>query len=398
MYKQTQYDSWLIELSNYFIKEYGYQMITMSKDNTEIWMVNPLNKVNPIVMLSSLPISRFNAEAIGKHRESLAIVFKTMAEGINISVYPEKDYITEKNVVVGPLYKSNSLALSQFKNIETVLKESNNPDRALSKAVINLKRTVQQSQKKSFVKAFPVTNAISTICIVIFSIAVYLRMSGIDSTTTAVMLGAFYKRFILDAHEYWRFITAGFLHVDFVHIMMNLFALRNLGSMLEPVYGHKKFLAILLAGIIGGNAFVYIVDSGVVGLGLSGGLFALLGALLVYLIETQAIKNPKVLRQVVSILMINLFISLMPGVSMAAHIGGFQAGVFLGFVFSKRSSWSTLRKQVAVLGSIFAIAIIYIMTQKPYTTVDLALDNRVIDAWSQIGLKSYADRLLRLLF
>ncbi|MEG0327358.1 MAG: rhomboid family intramembrane serine protease [Erysipelothrix sp.] len=398
MYKQTQYDSWLIELSNYFIKEYGYQMITMSKDNTEIWMVNPLNKVNPIVMLSSLPISRFNAEAIGKHRESLAIVFKTMAEGINISVYPEKDYITEKNVVVGPLYKSSSLALSQFKNIETVLKESNNPDRALSKAVLNLKRTVQQSQKKSFVKAFPVTNAISTICIVIFSIAVYLRMTGIDSTTTAVMLGAFYKRFILDAHEFWRFITAGFLHVDFVHIMMNLFALRSLGSMLEPVYGHKKFLVILLAGIIGGNAFVYIVDSGVVGLGLSGGLFALLGALVVYLIETQAIKNPKVLRQVVSILMINLFISLMPGVSMAAHIGGFQAGVVLGFVFSKRSSWSTLRKQVAVLGGIFALAIVYIMIQKPYTTVDLALDNRVIDAWSQIGLKSYADRLLRLLF
>ena len=128
--------------------------------------------------------------------------------------------------------------------------------------------------------------------------------------------------------------TAGFVHVDVFHLLINIMAFRNLGTMIEPVLGKKRYLFVLIAGILFGNMFVFIVDDGAVGLGISGGLFALLGVLLVYLFETQAIRNPRIRNQVISTLIMNLMISMLPNVSMMAHLGGLQVGIFLGIIFS----------------------------------------------------------------
>ena len=54
-------------------------------------------------------------------------------------------------------------------------------------------------------------------------------------------------------HEYWRLITAGFLHSGLLHIGFNMYILYWLGTMLEPSLGHVRFLALYFASLLAGS-------------------------------------------------------------------------------------------------------------------------------------------------
>ncbi|WP_323611312.1 rhomboid family intramembrane serine protease [Erysipelothrix enhydrae] len=394
MYTKSQYDAWVIEVANYFMKHFQYQMVSMTQDSSQVWLVNQNVEDNAIIMVTSTSLSNIDREMISKHRESLALVFKTKAEGLNISVNQEDKVGDDMNVVVGPNFISSSQLLTSYGDLSGLLKISQNPDRSLSKAVLNLKKTIGRMQKQARYRSFPVTNVISMICVVVFLLAQYLILvSEININTVAVMLGAFYKPFIVHGHEWFRFITAGFLHISFLHLIMNLMALRNLGVVMETVMEGKKYLFTLIVGILMGNAFVFILDEGVIGLGISGGLFALLGAMCVYLFETKAMRNPKVMSQVFQVLFINLIISSLPGVSATAHLGGLIAGLLCGLVFSKRKDWDYLRKGTMVLSAVFVVGIVVVMTQHAGTLSSPRLDMSVINSWYELGFKNYANRL-----
>ncbi|WMT69304.1 rhomboid family intramembrane serine protease [Erysipelothrix rhusiopathiae] len=394
MYTKSQYDARVIEVANYFMKHFEYQMVSMTQDSSQVWLVNQNVEDNAIIMVTSTSLSNIDRAMISKHRESLAVVFKTKAKGLNISVNQEDKVGDDMNVVVGPNFISSSQLLTSYGDLSGLLKVSQNPDRSLSKAVLNLKKTIGRMQKQARYRSFPVTNVISIICVVVFLLAQYLILiPELNINTVAVMLGAFYKPFIVHAHEWFRFITAGFLHISFLHLIMNLMALRNLGVVMETVMEGKKYLFTLIAGILMGNAFVFILDEGVIGLGISGGLFALLGAMCVYLFETKAIRNPKVMSQVFQVLFINLIISSLPGVSATAHLGGLIAGLLCGLVFSKRKDWDYLRKGTMILSAVFVVGIGIVMTQHAGTLSSPRLDMSVINSWYELGFKNYANRL-----
>lgn len=394
MYTKSQYDAWVIEVANYFMKHFEYQMVSMTQDSSQVWLVNQNVEDNAIIMVTSTSLSNIDRAMISKHRESLAVVFKTKAKGLNISVNQEDKVGDDMNVVVGPNFISSSQLLTSYGDLSGLLKVSQNPDRSLSKAVLNLKKTIGRMQKQARYRSFPVTNVISIICVVVFLLAQYLILiPELNINTVAVMLGAFYKPFIVHAHEWFRFITAGFLHISFLHLIMNLMALRNLGVVMETVMEGKKYLFTLIAGILMGNAFVFILDEGVIGLGISGGLFALLGAMCVYLFETKAMRNPKVMSQVFQVLFINLIISSLPGVSATAHLGGLIAGLLCGLVFSKRKDWDYLRKGTMILSAVFVVGIGIVMTQHAGTLSSPRLDMSVINSWYELGFKNYANRL-----
>ncbi|MDE8143007.1 rhomboid family intramembrane serine protease [Erysipelothrix rhusiopathiae] len=394
MYTKSQYDAWVIEVANYFMKHFEYQMVSTTQDSSQVWLVNQNVEDNAIIMVTSTSLSNIDRAMISKHRESLAVVFKTKAEGLNISVNQEDKVGDDMNVVVGPNFISSSQLLTSYGDLSGLLKVSQNPDRSLSKAVLNLKKTIGRMQKQARYRSFPVTNVISIICVVVFLLAQYLILiPELNINTVAVMLGAFYKPFIVHAHEWFRFITAGFLHISFLHLIMNLMALRNLGVVMETVMEGKKYLFTLIAGILMGNAFVFILDEGVIGLGISGGLFALLGAMCVYLFETKAMRNPKVMSQVFQVLFINLIISSLPGVSATAHLGGLIAGLLCGLVFSKRKDWDYLRKGTMILSAVFVVGIGIVMTQHAGTLSSPRLDMSVINSWYELGFKNYANRL-----
>ena len=399
MFSQSQYDAWLIELSEFFIKKHGFQMVAMPKEQKEIWLCNVENKETPILMLSAQSTDALNQAAIMEHRMALAKVFHVDHVGLNISVNQESILTDEHTVVLAPGSHSVSSLIDSFNDIKMVLNESANPERALKKAYMSLGRTAMKLQKKARRRALKVSTVVAVITIVIFLMSLYLQFQkGVSLEVAAIMLGAYYKPLISYGGEWFRLLTSGFLHVDYFHLLINLLALKNLATLAEPLLGTKKYITVLLLGIIFGNAFVFVRGEAVIGLGLSGGLFALLGVVLVYMFETGAIKNPRVRQQMISILLINLMIGFFPGISMMAHIGGFQLGLFMGVIFSKKTEWAEIRKGAKIILSIFSVAMIVAMIYKMPTTSDDIFALQIAKTYSQLGFKSYASRILRVLF
>ena len=86
----------------------------------------------------------------------------------------------------------------------------------------------------------------------------------------------------LDFTEPWRFVTSMFLHADLAHLFFNMFALLMFGLYLERKIGKNMFLLVyLVSGIIGGVGFEIFNQPGVIGLGASGAIYGIIGALVV---------------------------------------------------------------------------------------------------------------------
>jgi membrane associated rhomboid family serine protease len=69
----------------------------------------------------------------------------------------------------------------------------------------------------------------------------------------------FYNHAILEDRQYYRLISSGALHADWVHLIFNMFSLYSFGSAVELLFGRVTFLATYLAGIVGGNILALIL-------------------------------------------------------------------------------------------------------------------------------------------
>ncbi|GLU49878.1 rhomboid family intramembrane serine protease [Nocardiopsis ansamitocini] len=130
--------------------------------------------------------------------------------------------------------------------------------------------------------------------------------------------------------QWYRLITAAFLHGGITHLLFNGFALYVLGPQLENWLGHVRYLALWLVSAIGGSVLSYLVDPAQASVGASGAIFGLFGAIFVI---GRRLKLDT--RFIVGLLAVNLLITfVVPGISWTAHIGGLVTGALLGLVYA----------------------------------------------------------------
>ena len=137
--------------------------------------------------------------------------------------------------------------------------------------------------------------------------------------------------------EWWRLLTAPFLHGNLAHIGLNMLALWILGSAVEPALGRTRFLTVYALSALGGTTASYLVGNPLVlSVGASGAVFGLLGSLLVVLRRLD-----RDVTGVVVLLLVNLVLGfVVPNIDWRAHIGGFVVGVLVtaGFVYPPRAA------------------------------------------------------------
>lgn len=123
--------------------------------------------------------------------------------------------------------------------------------------------------------------------------------------------------------EWWRLITGGFLHFGPIHLLFNMWALWVIGRDVEPALGRGRFLALYLVSLLGSSTAVMLLTApGANVAGASGAVFGLMGAMAVLL---RRLRIP--LGQVGGVIAVNLAITfLLPGISVAGHIGGLITG------------------------------------------------------------------------
>ncbi len=142
-------------------------------------------------------------------------------------------------------------------------------------------------------------------------------------------------------HQWWRLLTATFVHVGIVHIGTNMWCLWNLGLLGEPLLGGFGIFAVYILTGIAGNLLSSGVEPGIVGAGASGAVFGIAG-ILILLLNSPHLPFPReelrrLRRSVIYFAAINLAIGastlLYAGgikIDNMAHLGGFLSGLAMG--------------------------------------------------------------------
>lgn len=130
--------------------------------------------------------------------------------------------------------------------------------------------------------------------------------------------------------EWYRIITAGFLHSGLLHLAFNMWALWAIGNMLEPALGRLRFGILYLGGLIAGSLGALVLDPDRLAVGASGAIFALFAA--VFIAQRAAGVDPW--RSGIALTIgINLLITLaIPFISKGGHIGGLVGGAILAWL------------------------------------------------------------------
>lgn len=140
--------------------------------------------------------------------------------------------------------------------------------------------------------------------------------------------------------QYWRVVTCAFLHVGFFHLLINCWALYQLGTLFELWMGSRPTAIVYLGSAVGGSlaslAFTRAVSAGA-----SGAVFGLLGALMVVLVRRRDRLTPQarsLLTQLTFWAGLNLVFGLsIPAIDNAAHLGGFVVGGLISLGLKTRT-------------------------------------------------------------
>lgn len=159
------------------------------------------------------------------------------------------------------------------------------------------------------------------------TVAIYLAQISTQGQVTN--LGVLYGPAVQHG-QWWRMISAGFLHGSMVHIAFNMYLLFVLGPQLERLFGSLRFLLIYFGAMLGSSMSVMLFDWEHFTLGASGAALGLAGAMGVALYERGV---PPQKSPIFGLVVLNLALPLLvPGISFWGHFGGIAAGAFMGYL------------------------------------------------------------------
>lgn len=186
-----------------------------------------------------------------------------------------------------------------------------------------------------------ITYILVALNLLIFALmGLYSWSSGADYNTLLLEFGSKENAHILQG-EYWRFIAPIFLHANIMHVALNCYSLYFIGMLAERIFGKAKFIAIYFAAGILGNIFSFAFNTNP-GVGASGAIFGLFGAIIFICIEKPALFKSGLGTNIVGIVCINLFYGFTKsGIDNFAHLGGLVGGLTFAGIFneSKKRLW-----------------------------------------------------------
>jgi membrane associated rhomboid family serine protease len=171
-----------------------------------------------------------------------------------------------------------------------------------------------------------VTYVVIAICVIAFigQVAGGASATGSGFGGSRLLEEGALSRFAIADGEYWRLLTAGFLHANFFHLLFNMFSLWILGSMLEPAIGHVRFGLIYFVSLLAGSFGALLVEPDAFTVGASGGIFGLMAGAVVVMRNRGINPMESGLGLWIGL---NLLITFtVPSISIGGHIGGLIGG------------------------------------------------------------------------
>jgi rhomboid protease GluP len=175
---------------------------------------------------------------------------------------------------------------------------------------------------------------------------------------TQYRLGSSFPYSIFILHEWWRLVTAMFLHGGLIHIGFNMMALMQLGPAMEELYGSARYLFFYV--VTGAFGFLVSAGMGNHSLGASGAILGLVGLMLAVTTKRGGAYMHELRSRLISSVVILFVLGFMGmGMDNYAHGAGLAAGFGLGKLFADRQPMNSRERQIAyALGWLAGIVVI----------------------------------------
>lgn len=199
--------------------------------------------------------------------------------------------------------------------------------------------------------------------------------------------------------QWWRLLTATFLHGGVVHLVMNMIGLAGAGIMAERIYGHRLFALIYLgSGLVGSALSLHFAAQHAVAVGASGAVFGITGALLVAVFQHRDTLPQAFGKRTLQGIGFFIVYSLLQGfgkegIDNAAHVGGLLGGCLLAYVLPERFDMERFRRHArprALAATAIAGAVTLVLaTSAAPAAVDLS-GRLASAAYAEKGMKGFA--------
>jgi membrane associated rhomboid family serine protease len=175
---------------------------------------------------------------------------------------------------------------------------------------------------------------------------------GINSTI--FQKGVLQAQFIADG-DYWRLITAAFLHYGPFHLLLNMLGLYWFGSLLERRLGSGRFLLLYFVSGLAGSAGALVLSPLNFTVGASGAIFGILGAGLVLEQQRDYVFGGSALGVIIANLV--LTIAWSSNISVGGHIGGLIGGAAATLALSRFGRGHAVYGRAGVIGIAGIVAV-----------------------------------------
>lgn len=393
----------MLDAAYFLIDKYGYERVNVVNQNMDLWLLNRSSKKYPMIRLTPQALSEgsLKKEAYMKQAANIGSLLNVNTKILNIHFNVEQ----ANEVNSGPYQQAlvSQTYISPFLNEEfNGFGQSFRPVGDDLEAEIKKReiKFLDLASKKKNRKRFKLSMIGPSHILMLLNALVYMLTPFIiinyGRSLTALILGALYKNFVYGANQWWRLISAGFLHVDFFHFLINMIVLLQIGMVIEKIYGKKQMLIIYMVSVVSSSLLsLVMMDGGSISLGASGGIFGLLGAFLVYLFSSNLYKIPKVRSQITRTLLANLLISLLPGISFWGHLGGLIGGILISIAVSEAKSLKPAKIH-AYISTFLVIALTFgyaVFMDNNVYNIKPEVDKLSIQAYKEIGLEDFANNL-----
>ena len=356
----SDFDDNVLKLLHYFVTVRGYNPIILHGAENEIWLENMDSDYKIVRIVSNyihndeqMKFDSFRTRQIVKKikKQTLSFSMNTLSFFVNMGDNVNIDKFNDsKNVVVDLKdisdLSDNKIVIDAFPDI---ISNNEFKEEGISLFVkltqdINKKNEIQNNIASDiFKKKVPyVTLGIILINFVVF-LLMYLFGKDSHDVQTLVKFGALYKPFVKNG-EFFRLITCAFVHIGVVHLLVNSYSLFIIGSQMESFLGKLKYFFVYIISALCGS-LMSIVFHETVSAGASGAIFGLLGSMLYFGYNYRVFLGNVLRSQIIPLIILNLVIGfIIPGVDVAAHVGGLLGGIIATQAVGLKHKTSTFEK------------------------------------------------------
>lgn len=225
---------------------------------------------------------------------------------------------------------------------------------------VHTRRTLAAARRPDVTRAIIAANLVAYLVVAVDAGSLWDPRGQLFIDHALLGLGAVsqFQLIGVDTGEWSRLLTGGFLHVNPLHLGMNMYLVYLLGGILEPAFGKPRFALLYLVTLLTGSLGVMLVDPNALTVGASGAGFGLMG---VMLIAQRASGVDPWRSGIGGLVLLNLLITFtIPNISIGGHIGGLLGGFAVGALLvelPRRAAPGPGRSQALWVGTVLVAAL-----------------------------------------